>query len=146
MLPQKADNQERRQRMTTQKGTFGDWLASQSSATIEEYVARQTPIVKGQTDNLKSAKVELTDRINNEGYTCAILKVEGGQTTRPETNNPETIALIKAWVLAHVDDKAFLSKVASVAILKEQTGLKESELVEKDLCCIALEQYKFKTQ
>lgn len=128
------------------KNLFDDWLANQSSATIEEYVARQTPIVKGQTDNLKSAKVELTDRINNEGYQCSILKVEGGQTTRPETNNPETLNLVKAWVLAHVDDKAFLSKVASVAILKEQTGLKEFELVNADLCCIALEQYKFKTQ
>lgn len=126
------------------KNLFDDWLKTQSGATIEEYVARQTPIVKGQTDNLKSAKVELTDRINNDGYTCSILKVEGGQTTRPETNNPETLALVKAWVLAHADDKAFLSKVASVAILKEQTGLKESDLLDKDLCCIALEQYKFK--
>lgn len=126
------------------KNLFDDWLANQSSATIEEYVARQTPIVKGQTDNLKSAKVELTDRINNEGYQCSILKVEGGIKTRPETNNPETLNIVRAWVEAHLDDKDFLSKVASVAILKEQTGLNESALLNTDLCCQSVEQYTFK--
>ena len=129
--------------MTTEKGTFEDWLSRQSPETIEQYVARQTPIVKGQTDNLKTAKVELSDYINR-GYQCTLLKPEGGQTTRPETNNPETLNIVRAWVEAHLDDKAFLSKVASVAILKEQTGLKESSLVNTGLCCISLEQYKFK--
>lgn len=128
------------------KSLFSDWLNSQTSQAIEQYVARQAPIVKGQTDNLKMAKVELTDRINNQGYVCETLKVEGGQTTRIETNNAETLAYIKAWVLAHVDDKAFLAKVGNVAMLKEQTGKKESELIEDGLCCVALEQYKFKTQ
>lgn len=126
------------------KDLFEDWLASQTSEAIEQYVARQTPLVKGQQDNLKSAKVELTDRINNDGYECHTLKVEGGQKTRPEINNPTTLNLTKDWVLAHIDDKDFLAKVASVAILKEQTGLKESELVDADLCCISMEQYTFK--
>ena len=123
---------------------FDDWLTNQSSKDIEQYVIRQIPAVKGATDNLKSAKVELTDRINNEGYVCEGLKVEGGIKTRPETNNAETRNLVKAWVLAHIDDKDFLSKVASVAILKEQTGLKESELINAGLCCESVEQYTFK--
>ena len=129
--------------MTTEKGTFEDWLSHQSPETIEQYVARQTPIVKGQSDNLKSAKVELTDYVNN-GYQCKLLKPEGGIKTRPETNEAETLNLTKAWVLAHIDDKAFLSKVVNVAILKEQTGLNESELIEAGLCCQSVEQYTFK--
>lgn len=123
---------------------FEDWLSNQSSKAIEQYVARQIPLVKGQTDNLKSAKVELTERINTDGYVCESLKVEGGIKTRPETNNAETRDLIKAWVLAHIDDKDFLSKVASVGILKEQTGLNESELIDAGLCCQSVEQYTFK--
>ena len=123
---------------------FEDWLTNQSSKAIEDYVIRQIPLVKGQTDNLKSAKVELTDRINNAGYQCEGLKVEGGIKTRPENNNAQTRELVKAWVLAHIDDKDFLSKVASVAILKEQTGLNESELIDAGLCCESVEQYTFK--
>lgn len=126
------------------KNLFDDWLASQTTDAIEQYVARQIPLVKGQTDNLKSAKVELTDRINNEGYQCSALKVEGGIKTRPETNEPKTRELVKAWVLAHVDDVDFLSKVASVGILKEQTGLNEAELIKAGLCCQSVEQYTFK--
>lgn len=126
------------------KNLFEDWLSSQTTDAIEQYVARQIPLVKGQTDNLKSAKVELTDRINNQGYQCSALKVEGGIKTRPDTNEPQTRELVKAWVLAHVDDADFLSKVASVGILKEQTGLNEAELIKAGLCCESVEQYTFK--
>ena len=126
------------------KSLFEDWLNTQSSKAIEEYVARETPIVKGKTDNLKSAKVELTERINNAGYQCQILKVEGGQKTRVETNSAEALSLTKDWVLAHIDDKDFLSKVANVAILKEQTNKSEAELIDAGLCCISVEQYTFK--
>ena len=122
---------------------FEDWLTNQSSEAIEQYVARQIPLVKGQSDNLKSAKVELTDRINNSGYQPQTLKVKGGIKTRPETHNPETIALVKAWGLAHINDSDFISKVANVAILKEATGKDEATLIEEGICCQSVEQYTF---
>lgn len=126
------------------KSLFEDWLKAQSSDVIEQRIARQTATVKTINDNFKALKVELTDRINNDGYQCSILKVEGGQTTRVDTMNAQSLNLTKEWVLAHIDDKAFLAKVANVAMLKEQTGKDEKELIDDGLCCVALEQYKFK--
>lgn len=126
------------------KNLFNDWLKAQPSDVIEQRIARQTATVKTINDNFKALKVELTDRINNNGYECSILKVEGGQTTRADTMNAQTLNIVKDWVLAHVDDKDFLSKVANVAILKEQTGKDEAQLIDDGLCCVALEQYKFK--
>ena len=123
---------------------FEDWLKTQSSKAIETRIAKQTKTVKTINDNFKSLKVELTDRINNEGYECSVLKVEGGQTTRVDTTNAKALDEVAKWVKAHADDKDFLAKVANVAILKEQTGKDEDELVDAGLCCIALEQYKFK--
>ena len=133
------------------KNLFDDWLNERNTSNaseLEDYIIRQIPIVKGETDNLKSAKVKLTDLINIENYNCQKVIVQGGKKVRADPNGHDdqqgTLDYAEQWVLAHIKDKEFLSKVVNVDMLKEQTGLDEAQLVEAGLCCISMEQYTFK--
>lgn len=131
------------------KNLFNDWLDTRNASNgkeLEDYIARQIPIVKGETDNLKKAKDKMTYLINVENYKTVVLDVSGGNKTRPELNNPETLNKAYDYAMAKVKakDKDFLSKVITVTILKEMTGMDEKQLVDAGLCCISAEQYTFK--
>lgn len=135
------------------KNLFDDWLNERNTSNaseLEDYIIRQIPIVKGETDNLKSAKVKLTDLINIENYKCQKVIVQGGKKVRADPNGHDDVAdkgtldYAEQWVLAHIKDKEFLSKIVTVEMLKEQTGMDEAQLIETGLCCISMEQYTFK--